>query len=195
MDLKLPYKIRRVVPTWSKLSLLYRLKIVKSTYIWLLIVPLAAHVFNGVEGLNQLTIFGNRFDLHLSLPFSWKAFYFCALSLTLGNLLMFLRCFKVVSENASFQDFTLARKNETHLYDYASEISESLFHGLRDSIGRTWEEQDEKMLRDHFWDIYRDANCRRTFSRACCAALYSLGLLLITIVFTQNLLAVLRIML
>ena len=67
------------VPTWSSLNSLGKSKTLKSSYIWIVVVPLVAKLFSKIESTIDFTLFGAKISVNLSLPFSWQMFYFSAL--------------------------------------------------------------------------------------------------------------------
>lgn len=64
---------------WSTLKAIQNNKIVKSTYIWLFIVPLLAKILSKIDANLYLDIAGKVYEIDLALPFSWKLFFLSAL--------------------------------------------------------------------------------------------------------------------
>jgi hypothetical protein len=180
------------IPTWSKLAKIQQIKTVRSTYVWLFLVPLAAKALAKVESAANVTIFDYSFALQMRLPFSWKIFYFSALSFSLANLVVLWRCYTLFKDHRSFSDFVNEGKNHWHLAKYAKEANLGL-----DDIG--YEGHDMVLDKDDnfkrsFWTLFEQLNSARTASRGACALLYVIGFLLISIILFQNLLAVLKFM-
>jgi hypothetical protein len=183
------------LPKWSQLKVLPRVKVISSMYIWLFIVPLVAKAISSVSGIADLQLFGHKFSVNLSLPFTWQIFYWSALLFSLGNIVFHLRCPRIVKEHENAFEFIEAGKGESQLVSYKEEVhypSEKFDKEEREASGSM---QDlNRRYRSRFWFIYDYANDDRKLWRIACAGLYTLGLLLITYVFVENLLTVISLM-
>lgn len=91
-------------PGWLALGKLGESKLVRSSTVWLAIVPTTAKLFERIEDHFPITVLGHTFDIHPALPFSWQIFFFAAVFFTVGNLLYswkcpaFLRAFKTPAD-------------------------------------------------------------------------------------------------
>jgi hypothetical protein len=90
---------------WSKLRALGHNSIIKSSYIWLIIVPLAAKIFSALPETHTFRIFEANIIIHFRLPFSWVVFYFMALFFAIGQLIYSLKCPEILKNYANFSDY------------------------------------------------------------------------------------------
>jgi hypothetical protein len=66
-----------MINKWSVVQKLSRNKLLASSYVWLIIVPIFAKLLAQVESPIELTNIAAGLVIDLTLPFSWKVFY-CA---------------------------------------------------------------------------------------------------------------------
>ena len=173
------------VMSWSLLEKIQRIKLIKSMYIWLILVPIIAKSLSKVEEVANVKVFEYSFALDLGLPFSWKVFYFSALCFAAANLIYLLRCYLIVKEHRNYSEFKEAGKGVHQLQTYAADVGFEVdipAHGV-----------DE--IQQPFWEVYDRADLGRSNARMICSVLYGLGFMLIGCVLFQNLLAVLKVVL
>ena len=72
---------------WDQLRKIKEIRVIRSMYIWLFIVPVSAKALSTINTEAKLIIFNHIFDVNLTLPFSWKIFYFSALSFAIANVI------------------------------------------------------------------------------------------------------------
>lgn len=161
-------------------------------YIWLFIVPILAKTLAGLEDVASITVFDYSFNLQLSLPFSWKVFYFSALFFAAANLLLLSRCYSLIKDHKSFTDFREQGKQEIQLSNYAKEIGMSLDQlNYRDDYDQAFL-LEGKHLQEPFWRLYEQLDEARLGWRIGCSFLYSFGFVLMSIILYQNFVVVLR---
>jgi hypothetical protein len=102
-------------PSWQQLSSLGQSKLVKSSYFWLIAIPVVAKILEQVNPEAQLTIFGQVFHFNLTLPFSWKVFYFSSLFFAAGTIIYQLLCPKLIKEYPTYRDFVDAKQDYKYL--------------------------------------------------------------------------------
>jgi len=90
---------------WSSTTSLSKSKIVRSSYIWLFIVPLAAKFLSSLEDPMPVMLLGGIHNLELSLPFSWTYLFYAACAFSAANLLYAVFCPKILSEYKSFKEY------------------------------------------------------------------------------------------
>jgi hypothetical protein len=181
-----------LIPKWSSLAKIERIKIVQSMYLWLFIVPILAKTLAKLEDTANLNIFGYVFNIHLELPFSWKIFYFSALCFAIANLVFVLRCYSLIKDHSSFADFLNQGKSDRHLSSYAEEAGLKL---IDFEYNRQYPEEfllEGKHLKDPFWGLYERLDTARPSWKLLCSLFYLFGFILISIVFYQNFEVVLR---
>ncbi len=166
---------------WSKLKALQQNKLVKTSYIWILIVPFLSKFFSKISDNLVFNIQGKVYELDLILPFSWKIFFISALLFTFANMLFYLFAPRIVKEYEGYGDFEAQGKTYKKLEDYFSS------HEHSKSMGRIYCNEGEKPLDELFWEIYEDRD-KNTHSlvRYFASLLYLIGLVLSGYIFIQS---------
>ena len=212
-------RVLALLPSWSGLRGLSRSRALSSSYIWLLIVPLLAKALEHVPSNIEWNLWGDHGHLSLTLPFSWVDLFFCALALSLGNLVFLTRCPKLVREFESFTSFQQSRvgfeylrrvwelPHESGVQDLFPlegqrvlevpapalnrfmDLAKSAREGTS-SDARPPVNDDE--LAVFFWGFYWPLDKARPLSRLACAALYGIGFLFMALMLAQNLHFVMR---
>ena len=62
---------------WENLFKLGSLPVIRSMYIWIVLVPLVAKLLENIRGEATLVIFQHSFVVNFDLPFSWQLFNNC----------------------------------------------------------------------------------------------------------------------
>lgn len=181
---------------WSKIEPLSKLVVVRSMYIWIIVVPILAKTFEHIGEKAKVVVFGHYFEVQLSLPFSWTLFYFSALFFTLANILFQFRCPTIIKENRDYSAFTASRRGVEHLDKYIFEVDMN-WEGLRRLVDRRDEyfervaeatnpKASDGLLRKRFITAHEYSDNKRVFSRISSYICYAVGLALIGIVVVQN---------
>ena len=108
---------------WKVLSIFGKNKIINSSYIYLIIVPIIATILKDLPNQAEFTLFDNDIKLNLFLPFRWKLFFFAACCFTIGSLLYWLFAPRIIKENKSLAEFLENRRNLSHLASYISDLT------------------------------------------------------------------------
>lgn len=80
-------RIQIAIPKWTELAILGENRLVKSSYIWLIIVPITAKLIRELPYPLYVNMGNENFQFKLSLPFSWQLFFFAALSFSIANVI------------------------------------------------------------------------------------------------------------
>lgn len=174
---------------WNQLSSLGKNRILKTSYFWLLLVPLAANLFGKIDGLLDVIIFQTHLRLNIGLPFSWKVFYFSSLFVALGDLVFSIHCPRIIIEHRSYAHFQQEGKRWKELEPYFFEVFPHDEFNLpipQGYIGTENIRKEEDLEADLFWKVRLRAEALRPISRHVCGVSYLIGLLLIALVFFQN---------
>ena len=167
-------------------------------YVWLFLVPMAAKSLSLVESPAHLNAFGHEFALDLSLPFSWTAFYFAALSFVVGNLAFAKACPAIVQDNDSYATFRADAKDDRHLRMYNEELGVELEineWGGAFGMGKlqgTAQKPHDTPLQQAFWTLFEAANSHNVAGLRVSGVSYAIGLFLIFWVAMENLGAVIK---
>src|SRR5687768_16444275 len=93
--------------SWKWLKIIPSNKIVSSSYIWLVIVPVIAKFLSYLESPLPFELGGQVIQLDTELPFSWKVFFLSAMFFTFGNIIFFFACPALVKRYRNFDDYAL----------------------------------------------------------------------------------------
>lgn len=91
--------------SWTTAKYIADSKIVRSSYFWLIVVPITAKLFEKTAPNVTINLFGQPFKLVLKLPFSWEILFYAALLFSLGNIIYTLRCPPIIRMYKHFSDF------------------------------------------------------------------------------------------
>lgn len=182
---------------WSALGRLHSIAAVRTMYVWVFVVPIAAKLLEHVSGTVTLNVSATPIKLHLGLPFSWVAFYLSAVSFAIAELIYLLRCPRVVRDQATYTQFRDAGKGVEQLDKYIYEVGLN-WEGLRLLLERQDDyfaqeaeaenpPQPDGLLRKRFWATYYHGERERPISRLTCTMLYLSGASLVAYVAAQNL--------
>lgn len=179
---------------WSKLAVIAELQLVQSSYLWVILVPVAAKALSNVkEYVAPINVFGFTIDVPTELPFSWVAFYFAGILFLIAHLIYFFGAPSIVKDHRSASDFFDSGKSHQHLMDYAKALDDPFTQGFRrtEAEHRVGEYSAEE-LRDLFWELFETADLKFPFLRLLCGALLIVGLLLLAFLIFQNTIFVAR---
>ena len=90
---------------WSSLRVLGTSRTVRSSYLWLMLVPIVAKCLSAVNEIATFTILSATISVPLSLPFSWKAFFFAALAFAVADLIWHIKCPGIIKKYSNYSDF------------------------------------------------------------------------------------------
>ncbi|WP_143592225.1 hypothetical protein [Thioalkalivibrio halophilus] len=182
--------MKEYIPLWSFLRTLRTNRLVSSTYIWLIIVPVAA---KATAGLNEYLSFetgGTTHSIALTLPFSWQIFFLSALMFVIGNILFIVFSPKFIKLYSDFGYFTRLGGRMDHLEahkDEAMKGSENQNKRLRELAGIKQNEKSEpERSKDLFWALHENYNDKCIVKRFLVSLAYLLGFLLFSWVALSN---------
>ena len=90
---------------WSNLRAIANSKIVNSSAIWLIVVPLGAKVLEGVNDVVTFKVFSQSISLNTSLPFSWQLLFFAAIFFTIAGIMYAVFCPELVKQYPGYTKF------------------------------------------------------------------------------------------
>ncbi len=174
--------------TWETLNSLGKSRILRTSYIWLLVVPVAAKVLSSVNSPIKLTGIGEGLRFNLELPFTWKLFYLSSIAISFAGIIYTLKCPLLVRKFNTFNDFKIEGRNLDYLKSYAKILEGyKLANGYNNSVPIDIQERDKPIL---FWSIRDFENTQFQFWIWLCFCLYAFGLLCIALVLLENFLYV-----
>ena len=95
---------------WDALRSVGNSRLVKSSYAWLFVVPVAARILEPIAAKYTVPAWldASTPEVSLSLPFNWVLFYFMALCFAVGQAVYALSCPGIVKRFANFGEFRSA---------------------------------------------------------------------------------------
>jgi hypothetical protein len=173
------------VARWDTVGSVKDLPALRSMYIWLFIVPIAARVLDKVKSPLVMPGTEGTLTINLDLPFSWQVFFFAALSASVANLIFFYACPELVRRFPTFSAFEQEGRDNAFLLRYSESTGLALAPNevrtlnIHDDYGRT-------QFQALFWRIFDHDNRKRPLLRALCLAFQGLALWGVAIVLWQN---------
>ena len=175
-----------ILSVWSALKKTESNRIVRSMYLWLILVPIIAKLMSKFNGPLNLTFSGNIYQFDISLPFTWGIFFFSALSFTFANIVFIIFAPSIIKDNDDYSDFESAGKDKRHLEKYYS---------LK--MKRDWARHSSSLMSKHsglypdikerFWKAFDERDASHERARYSCLFFYSFGFALFFVVALENL--------
>ena len=108
--------IRRENPvSWVLVNSLGKLKFSKSSYYYLVIVPVIVKALAKVNNPLNLTLGGANIPITIELPFSWYYFYFGAIVIAIGSLIYQLCCPSLIKKYKNYGEFLTSGESDGYL--------------------------------------------------------------------------------
>jgi hypothetical protein len=202
--------VRRVFSwPWDRISHVGGIKAFKSSYFFLMLVPVLAKALAHLPP-NVVLVLGHPVTIHLRLPFNWLVLFFCALSVTIGNVIYELFCPKIIKGFSDFSDFQRAGLDRRFLLsEIWSEIPHTTALPRTDIVrllARKFPEYREFDLKDMVSELGGDGHLLpsrpvtgqtfhlvrnylkhvRPFARGCATTAYMIGFTLLGVILLQN---------
>ena len=191
---------------WDGLSKIGNNRFVKSSYYWLLIIPIIVKILANVEPNLVLVIFEYEFKLDLGLPFKWQLMFLASLFFSISIILFNLFCPLIFKENKNFNSFLNQGFTEHKLSEYSNEtnidissftvtpmptLKDILTPENKDKLN-SWNEQKIKEYSEMFWHIYNISRELNFLSRVIIGLFFYSGLSIIAFIIIKNILYVFR---
>ncbi|MEI8606658.1 hypothetical protein [Pseudoalteromonas sp. B160] len=110
------------IPHWSVIRSMADIKLVKISYVWIIIVPILAKSLNKITEVLPITIGQVTIELNLALPFSWQLFFFSALTFTLAQFLYAIFCPDIIKKYKNINEFQDDGKSVIQLGSYLKNL-------------------------------------------------------------------------
>jgi len=111
--------------TWSDLRRFGTNRVLKSSYFWLVMVPIAAKLLLQFKQPFVFGLLGETHTIYLNLPFSWYLFYFSAFAFSIATALFALFCPEMVKRYSSFASFYNESSGSRELLDHYVSLDEA----------------------------------------------------------------------
>jgi len=106
--------LRKKTPSWQLLIHIGNNKIIKSSYIWIVIIPIIAKSLEKIPQSIHLP-FDKIIEIQLTLPFSWQVLYFSALAFALSTCLFALFCPQIIEKFSNIEEYKNKGLNQQQL--------------------------------------------------------------------------------
>ncbi|MCH7700547.1 MAG: hypothetical protein IID37_02555 [Planctomycetes bacterium] len=102
--------------TWDTIKGFGQAKALKTSYVFLFLVPTIARVFINMPASIKIPFWDKTLELPLELPFSWVVLFISACLASLGNVIYAVMCPKLVKQFTDFPAFKAAQRDGTFLH-------------------------------------------------------------------------------
>lgn len=210
--------MKDIKASWVKLRQLGNSRLVRSNYLWIMLIPIFARVFQSLNVLIE-RYFG-LLEIQLRLPFTWQILFFSSLAFACGSLTYQLFCPSIVKDHDNFADFTMKGKAAQHMIDYYRDQATSFSSGLsmkalKDMLSEQYDSKstdrkdkdvvhlkqdgsdahyvDVDKSRKLYWYIYGACNNDSPLLYAVSFSFFALGILGVSYILIQNVLFVISV--
>lgn len=90
---------------WDRLSLIGNSRLVKTSYLWLILVPIVARMFEGLPDPLVIYIQSKEIPIPTTLPFRWQLFYYMSFCFALGQIIYAIYCPPLVANFRTYGDY------------------------------------------------------------------------------------------
>lgn len=109
---------------WHNLRSFGNSKIVKSNYVWIVIIPIIAKIINAIQ--LKLVEVNSPYILDVSFPFSWIELFMVSIFFAIASIVFNIRCPSLIKDNENYSDFQSSGKTTQHLVDYFESCCRSM---------------------------------------------------------------------
>jgi hypothetical protein len=82
-----------------------RLRILRTSYLWFVLVPILAQCLAKIDRELVITILDHKFTIIADLPFSWKAFFFSAVFFAAATAIYSFWCPEIIRDYRNFEHY------------------------------------------------------------------------------------------
>lgn len=107
--------------SWDWISTIGNVKLIRSSGLALVVIPLFVKIFQGVSGEYKIEGIEPTLTINLELPFNWIALYFAAISMTIADLIYICQCPLIIKEFKDYGQFRSKAINFLSLPKIASD--------------------------------------------------------------------------
>lgn len=174
---------------WRSLHNYQQTKLIKSMYIWLIIVPLTVKVFSKFGDTLIVKFNDKLYTIVLELPFSWEWFFYAAIVFTAANIIVIWKCPTLIKENRNYADFQAQGKNYQYIRVYG--LCEGKESKPVEELVKEWSPETRSgivasLTEEYYWQLEFQLRPVRLPYRIAAAIGYTIGVVLIAVVLYQN---------
>lgn len=175
-------------PSWTVLRFVGNSRWVSTAYLWIFLVPMLVRVLEKLPPEVVIVLLQQEWTIVLSLPFSWRVFYFSSVAFALGQLIYWIGCPWIIRDFSHFSHFTSEGRGGEYLERYTTWVASrpgekhpDFYHESLKIVGEA-----EGSSQQLFWSLRRVTERLFPARRIMCTILYAAGLLGITWVLVEN---------
>lgn len=109
--------------TWETIKGFGQAKILKTSYVFLFLIPVLAGMLSKLPEEIVIPIFEKKIPIVLDLPFSWFILFISACFASIGNIIYSSFCPSLIKEYLNFPSFKDHRRDGTYLLSYIRKLS------------------------------------------------------------------------
>lgn len=106
---------RNRLVSWTLVNSLGKLKFSKSSYFYLVLVPILVKALEKIENPLNINWGGSMISIQLELPFTWYVFYFGAVAIAIGSIIYLLFCPEIIKKYRNYGEFLQAGESNFYL--------------------------------------------------------------------------------
>lgn len=107
---------------WSSQRSLSQSKVVQSSGIWFVVVPIFAKFLEGINGTFTITIGQNTYETSLELPFSWQLLFFGAMFFMFASIIFHAKCSSIIKKYNTYSEFEEEGNSRLQINSHFKEI-------------------------------------------------------------------------
>lgn len=178
-------QLNSITPGWRVLKRYGSSKAIISSYLWIVVVPIAAKLLPELNNFFSHT----EIDISLGLPFSWELFYYAAISFSISSYIFSTHCpfinMKFDTPIDALDTGYGMNQLDSYFLDKTSKFKD---HKRAELCKERYESisAGEDEYNDKFWIVHREFSKRRVGWRFICTMGYIIGFLFIGIILAQN---------
>lgn len=175
--------------SWDSINKLGKNKLLATSYVWLIVVPLFAKILSLIENPLDFSAYIPGLIINFSLPFSWQLFYFSAVIISLAGAIYYFACPSIIKSFSTYAEFQSEGRDASYLEKYAERLDGFSFEGhAKDAIYEPAiePERQRQFWPQAFWQIYEYEKGKYPTVRVICFILYVVGIALIVIILADN---------
>lgn len=176
---------------WLDLEAWGNSKVLRSSYYWLFLVPIAAKGLSSLPSHISVPFWGRELALPTELPFSWQLLYFASVCFAGASFVFASHCPTLIKNFPSWNDFSKSGRTGSTLQTFVeAEIKrrpKQLMTPLLHAINRSKAEDG-----DRFYEIREGLADDHTKARCLSTILFRIGFGLLFWILAQNFISVIR---
>jgi hypothetical protein len=101
---------------WTTVRSIGETKFAKSSYIYLVLVPIITKIVSTVKSPLNFVIFEEQISLNFDISISWYVFYTATILIAIGQSIYILFCPKIIKDYSNFGEFDATGMSNEYLY-------------------------------------------------------------------------------